>query len=443
MSAPNTYQNFRTKTINWCQNLQKAGIFSNDQMDSCIASVDLTGTNNQLSFQTPPSGPELNYSIYNKTPVNIKNTFDIVPQNRNFITNSQGAYLSEDASGSIYFNTANIDTSDVNQPDLIWTLIAQQTQSLQHYAIASPYGHYLIANADYSVTSNGTAIGPASLWTISITDSHIIAESVMYTGYYLNFDPNFSAMTLTLDKNEFSAWTLYPVLTDTISTPAQQSTNTVQILSNQKQQILTTLQNMQKHLLALQSSIQALDQLSSIVNDRYIRVKEYILSSLNTQGTLSSDIKLQIINKITTAQNVALSDIASNIANYTQQITTFQAGDYATAQKNYNDFKQTLISLAAKNTAALGNNSAIINRQNVEYNNYMEKTRVNSQSINSYNDDQELLKINMDIMSSYSSSNNIYSYVYPTLIVVLLLCIIFASYSAYKKYKKNILSQYD
>lgn len=443
MSAPNTYQNFRNKTINWCQNLQKAGIFSNDQMDSCIASVDLTGTNNQLSFQTPPSGPELNYSIYNKTPVNIKNTFDIVPQNRNFITNSQGAYLSEDASGSIYFNTANIDTSDVNQPDLIWTLIAQQTQSLQHYAIASPYGHYLIANADYSVTSNGTAIGPASLWTISITDSHIIAESVMYTGYYLNFDPNFSAMTLTLDKNEFSAWTLYPVLTDTISTPAQQSTNTVQILSNQKQQILTTLQNMQKHLLALQSSIQALDQLSSIVNDRYIRVKEYIISSLNTRGAISSDIKLQIINKITTAQNVALSDIASNIANYTQQLTTFQAGDYASAQKNYDDFKQTLISLAAKNTVTLGNNSAIINRQNVEYNNYMEKTRVNSQSVNSYNDDQELLKINMDIMSSYSSSNNIYSYVYPIIIIVLILCIIFASYSAYKKYKKNILSQYD
>uniref|UniRef100_A0A6C0HMQ4 Uncharacterized protein n=1 Tax=viral metagenome TaxID=1070528 RepID=A0A6C0HMQ4_9ZZZZ len=444
MSAPNTYQDFRNKTVNWCTKLQQAGILSNDQMDNCISSVSLGGSNNRLSTQIPPSGPGVNYSIYNKIPANIANTFNIIQQNRNFITNSNGAYLSEDTTGKLYFNTANIDTSDVNQPDLIWTL-SQQGQGKQIYAIQSPYGHYLIANPDFTVTSNGTSSGPASNWILNFTDTNIIAQSVLYNGYYLNFDPNAGAVTLSQDKNEFIAWTLYPVLTDNTTGPSQlSSSNIIQNLTTQKQQVLTALQTAQKHDLALKSSILALNQLRSTVNDRYTRTSQYINGKFNlTEYGISTDNQNQILGKISNHKAIALSDIDSKIADYNQQLTQMHlpTGEYSVAQDNYNKLTTHLSSLALNSNTQLSNNSSIINRQNADYNNYMEQSNYNKNNLKSYEDDAATMKLNMSIMDSYVNSN--YTYSYPIIIIILIVGILVSSYYTYKKFRKNVLKQYD
>jgi len=446
MSAPNTYQDFRNKTVNWCTKLQKTGILSNDQMDSCISSVSLDGSNNRLSTQIPPSGPGVNYSIYNKIPSNIQNTFDVIPQNRNFITNSNGAYLSEDAHGTLYFNTANINTSDVNQPDLIWTL-SQQGQDQQVYAIISPYGHYLIANPDYSVTSTGTASGPASNWILNFTDTNIIAQSVLYNGYYLNFDPNSGGVTLSQSKNEFIAWTLYPVLTDNASGPSQiSSTNLIQNLTIQKQQVLTALQTAQLRQLTIQSSLNSLNNLKSTVNDRYTRAINYVSSLIQTlTPSISSNNQQEIIGKISQHQTRALADIDGQIANYTLQLRedALQNGEYNMAQANYNQFVLDLSTRTSNSSTQLTNNSSIIKRQNAEYNNYTEKLSTNLNNLHSYEDDNATLKINMDIMANYVKSNNTYNYIYPIIILVLIIGILIACYYVYKKFKKNILKQYD
>jgi hypothetical protein len=198
-----TYKEFINKSINWCNKLHQEEILTNDQLDKCIANVN--GANSSYVppiLDIPRTGIAYNYGIYDVNISKFTKIIDNTKTNINYITNNKGSYLAEKPDGTLYF-VNNIDESKSNQMDVLWTLI-EQTDS-QHISILSPHDHYLIANSEYSISSNGTAIGPASLWLVTSIDNSIILSSSLYPNHYLNYNPNLNKIELSLkvDKSEY------------------------------------------------------------------------------------------------------------------------------------------------------------------------------------------------------------------------------------------------
>lgn len=430
MSAPNSYQDFRNKTINWCQKLKQSGILNNDQLDSCIASVDLTSGNRQNILITKKD----------KNPTET-NTY--------FITNNRGSYLSEDKFGNIVFIAGDIDTTSINQPSLIWTLIQNNATNISQYAILSTTGKYLITNDDTTVTSNGSTIGPATLWNISFIDSNIIAESVMFPNNYLSFEPNTSSLVLQPMKNEFAVWTLYPVITpDTSAIQNANLSNTngngnTQRLQNEKNQLITNLKEIQRQQIGHQTIIKTLQNLRDNVNNKYVQGKDYVASRTDLMAGLKPEQINDIVSKITKEQQRVLADIDSTIASYKEQLEKLTTTELVTAQQNFNNFLSSIGALNTDNSSKIANNTEIISRQNIEYDRYKQAQMQNNDSLNYTNETLEKMQINSKMMENYNSWDNIYYYLYIILIIVLVIGIIIAAYFAYKKFKKNILKQYD
>jgi hypothetical protein len=132
----NSYD-IKTKTLNWCDKMKNVGLLTPNQFNQCVSTFkESTGLLQTVSENT--------------------NTNTIM------LTNNNGLTLACKPDNSIYL-VSNVNDNNINQKELYFTLIPQ-TDNI--YAILSPFGKYLISNADYSVTFTGTSIGPLASWTI-------------------------------------------------------------------------------------------------------------------------------------------------------------------------------------------------------------------------------------------------------------------------------------
>jgi len=454
----NSYQDVRTKTVNWCSKLLSNGLMNNDQYNQCIANFNQTNTGIlPPDFKIPRTGINYNYALYNKSPSDLANSSGSLSSKLNdsnnntdvnHITNSNGSYLAETANSQIYF-VNNINDPNNNQNDISWTLL-QQSNTTQ-YAILSPHGHYLVANADYTISSNGSAIGPSSLWNITRIDNNILVESVMYAKYYLTYNINDGSIGLIYDKNEHSAWTLYPQ----IATQSYDNSNSsiADTYNAQQTQIMSAIYNVEKQLLILQTIVDILTQLRANVQANYDTGFNYIssqLTQLTTNGSGSGgsmsgipDSDSNIVkNKITAAQTSALADIDASIANYNQQINTLRNENYIEVYGDYDTLTTQLLADASNASSTIESNNTIIDRQNAMYNDYNKNYAKADNKLKNTITDDERLAINMNILSSSVKSNNTYLKILPVIIILLICGIVILAYFTYRKFKRNVLKEY-
>jgi hypothetical protein len=437
MASVSSYQDVRTKTVNWCNKLLKNGVLNNEQFNTCISGMN-SGDTSILPpvFQVPRTGVSYNYGLYDKEATDIASKINDTNTDVNFITNSKGTYLAETVNGTIYF-ISNINGDNTNQSDLSWTLLQQNDQ--QQYAILSPHGHYLTANDDYSVTSNSSVIGPSTMWSLTRIDSNIIAESVLYRNYYLSYNVNDDKIELIYDKNEHSAWTLYPQ--ETINTESGSMTGNVNY-NSRKTQLLIRIQDTEMRLLFLRTVIESLSYLRNDIAEKYSRGFNYVSSILQMQPNVSDVNNNLVEDKIIQARNMKLSELDKQIKAYNDQIAQIEANDYTQITREYNSFITELESVASNSSAVIQTNSTIIDRQNATYDKYNSEYSSRDSKLNKYLDDDNTMRLNMEMLTSFVKSNTTYSYLYPVFIFILFAISIYLIYLAYQKFKTNIQQQY-
>lgn len=447
-----SYQDIRTKTVNWCNKLLSNGLMNNDQYNQCIANFNQTNTGIlPPEFKIPRTGIDYNYALYNKSPSDLSNTKGTLSSKLNnsdnntdinYITNSNGSYLAETANSQIYFIN-NINDPHNNQNDISWTLL-QQSNTTQ-YAILSPHNNYLVANTDYTISSNGTVIGPSSLWNITKIDNNILIESVLYAKYFLTYDINVNTLGLIYDKNEHSAWTLYPqVATQSYNNANDTIDNTY---TAQQVQIMSAIYNVEKQLLILQTIVDILTQLRENIKVNYDNGLNYISGQLlqltngSSNGIPDSDINI-IKNKILTGKTNALADINTTISNLNQQINTLRNVDYIEVYSKYDTFTTQLLMESSNVSSTIETHNTIIDRQNAIYNDYNQNyTKADSKLQKTITDDERLI-LNMNILSNSVKSNSTYSKLLPVIIILLICGIVILLYFTYQKFKTNVLNEY-
>lgn len=429
-----TYKDFINKTINWCTKLNKAGILSNDELDKCVANVN--GTNNNILppiLDIPRTGIEYNYGIYNVNKSSLSNKINDANTDVNFITNINGGYLAMNNKNQIYFIN-NINDSNINQNDLEWTLLQQGDTN--KYALLSPYKTYLIANNDYSVSSNGTSIGPASLWSLTKIDKSFIAQSVLYPNYYLTFNPNSYSIELSVNKNEFSSWMLYPQY--------QYNINNIITTSSQddikKQQLISNLIEKKKLLSKINIYIDTLKELKNIIISKFDQTISYIKSYALTNN-LDNNTKDTIINKINNYKNKIMNDLNTIIENYNGNMLTLNT-DFTNAEQQLNNFLDEQISFINDSNNKFLNNNNIIERQNLTLNNANEKINYDQITMDNLKKNETLSKINVEMLTNYYNSNKMYSYIYLIIILILILTLLYLLYKLYNNFIINIINQY-
>ncbi len=433
--SQDTYKDFINKSINWCTKLHNAGILSNEQLDQCIANVN--GTNTNLLppiLDIPRTGVEYNYGIYNKNISTISSKINDSNTDVNYITNINGNYLAVTNQNQIYFIN-DINNPDTKQSDISWTLVQQGNTN--QYAILSPHNSYLIANDDYSVSSNGSAIGPASLWTLTKIDRSFIAQSVLYPNYYLSYNPNFNIIELNNNKNEFCSWTLYPQNQYNINSITSISTND----DTRKQQVISNMIEKTKLYKKISLYVEILTQLKNSVISKYAQVQSYVQTYLNGIINISTPDRLTILNKIDTSKTNIITNLDTIINNYNNTLTSLQT-DKTNAEQDFNNFKQDITNFIKDSSDRFQNNDLIIQRQNMNLNDYNQKITNNHDIINKLKNNEKLKEMNMEMISSYYNSHKYYSYIYPVIILILLLVLLYCFYRLYDKFKRNIIEQY-
>ena len=73
---------------------------------------------------------------------------------------------------------------------------------------------------------------------------------------------------------------------------------------------------------------------------------------------------------------------------------------------------------------------------------YNQKFSNNQEMINKLKKNEILKQINMEMLTSYYHSNKYYSYVYPFVILILIIVLLYCFYILYDKFVRNIINEY-
>ena len=242
------YQDVKTKTVNWCDKMQKVGLLTPDQFDECITTFkDSTAglLPKELHTQT---GMGRNYSLYNTQSEELSS--DITGDNTNTIMLStvDGLTLACKSDNSIYL-VPNINDPKVNQNELYFTLIPQNQDV---YSILSHYGKYLIttlttadnanandandtktasanatanSNTDYCASFSGVSIGPMASWNItrineanvSDQESRVMISSIQFANFNLLYDNSSNGLKIAYGNSDNMIWTMTSKLQTVVS----------------------------------------------------------------------------------------------------------------------------------------------------------------------------------------------------------------------------------
>ena len=488
------YQDVKTKTINWCTKMQNAGLLTFDQFDSCISTFqDATTGIMPKQFKTPNTGMSRNYSLYNTSSKPLTSNVSGDNSNNIMLVNSAGYYMACDKNNSVYF-IKDINNSSVNQQEIFFTLIPQTNNV---YMIMSSYGKYLIANAgpstgdtsiptgmssrqDWCASFSGKKIGPMTTWNAKILESNTsdnsnngnngnkaTFESVQLANFFLSSSQNTQDNSLIINygSDDTNIWQMIPKSTTQSSTDTVNNYGTEYIVI--KESILTNLASVNSQIICVKAFIESLNKLQDIVKNNYTNIETYMEQILNNSGgtsdtmnpitnpnitqnplsesftdiNMSVDDKNTVINNIINMKNNYLQQINSDIVKLNNILTDLN-NNILDVDTDYNNFLNDISSKLSETKNKLNENNSIMDRQkdiydklNNEYSD-IDKQKVKTDKID------EIAKINTDLISKSSSSNSTLVIIYPLIIFIMSICLIYLIYLTYNKFMITIYVHY-
>jgi len=495
------YQDVKTKTINWCNKMQKTGLLSSDQFDECVSTFKTVESGVlPKEFKVPKTGISRNYSLYNTRLQNISPNVSGENTNKVLLVNNMGLYLACDTNNTIYF-VKDINDSSVNQQEIYFTLIPQNDSV---YSIMSSYGKYLIANAgstliddassnadtkdsnipssqssrqDWCSTFTGKTMGPMTSWNVKKYESDgsndtlsiVTFEPVQISNFFLSTNQNSldNSLQIVYGSDDTTRWNIIPKTEGMLDAKAI-DTSPQYIVA--KDNILTKLSSIKSQIICIQAFKDSLNKLQDLIRSNYVNIKDYMTKVMNNQKpipTLSSredvtsenDIfenveeftnnniymttndKYSVINNITNTENSYLQQIEVDINAMNNLLVNLRAKDSETVS-DYQNYLSDVSSKILDVKSRIKSNNEIMNRQKINYDKLnSDFTYIDNKKDKTKNIDK-ISKLNIDLISKYSNSNAFLVKAYPFIIFIIFLVLLYLIYKTYNKFIVNIYNHY-
>ena len=449
------YQDVKTKTINWCKKMQKVGLLTPEQYDQCISTFkDATSGLLPSEFTVPNTGLSRNFSLYNTTSARIDSdqlSSSISGSTTNNVTlvTQSGLYMGCKSDNTIYF-IKDINDSRINQQELYFNLVPQSSDT---YAIMSPYERYLIASVnpeddtsdsttttkEWTASFTGTAIGPMSTWKVALMENNkAIFESLEYPDSYVSFNDANNSLEIIKGNNDSSIWQMIP---EAQTSDTNNSTYTGIELKVGVENILQKYKNNHTNIMCLNAIIIGLKSLQSKISKNYRDIATYMTTKMITIDTFQNSDKITVIKKITDMSKTYTDALQTNIDTFNKKLDDLIKEDSKNTTE-YNNYVADLKNKVNIVIESIKNNNQIMGRQqdnfskiNKDYVDINKKT----QKINKID---ETSNLNIDLISAYSKNNKLYVKLYPLIILILTLFLLYLSYSTIMKFKHNIYHKY-
>jgi len=471
------FHDVKTKTINWCSKMRSEGLLTPEQFDDCVATFK-DGTTGVLpkEFKTPSTGMEHNFSLYNTRSKKLTPKLSNENTNTVMLVTNNSDYMACDTNNELYFKR-DINDSTLNQDEFYFTLIPQNNNV---YSIMSPYGKYLIANTEWGVSFTGTSIGTMASWTVSILNNKVLFESIHYTNFYLSFKNVEEPLKLIYGKNESVQWLMIAKKETQVNNKYGEYTGVEYSVT--KENILTSLKNLNNDKIALENMNKGFSALQNSIRDNYEEIEQYMKERLNYDRKLFDKTSLYYGNRVRSInesstifrslRNVLINNLPKpNGVNLTQQQINTYLSQIAEEKHNYlyvietevNKIKNKLIDINKKleeftsdynrflldikneiNKAKerIQQNNLIMGRQQDNYEKINEDVAYISNKQDKYQTLDEQLKLNLEIVDNYKQQNSLMTKIYPIIIIILILLLIYLIYLTSIKFMDNIYYKY-
>jgi hypothetical protein len=480
------YQDVKTKTLNWCDKMQKVGLLTPDQFNQCVATFkDATSGLLPKDFETPQTGMSRNYSLYNTESKEL--TADITGDNTNTImlSNIDGLTLACKPDNSIYL-VANINDPNTNQKELYFTLVPQ---SEDIYSILSPYGKYLIANTDYGASFTGTSIGPMASWNITKikklensgdSSNTVVIESRQYSNFRLLYDNAINSLRIVYGNTDDMVWLMNSKLQESSGAKSNDNFNGAEYYVA-KENILQKIKTIGIQKICINAAIETFSRLSSMISNNFNNIVSYVnnkladeqniyrLSSLDyktrldsiNQNSMLSDVAranlistiplpsglnisdtdiMTVVNKITNVSNSFLQNLDNNVVIPLR--TKLAELNSINLENDYKTYLELLQQEFDNVDNRINQNNIIMDRQKDTYN------KINKNYANQINKQKKIEEVdsianaNIKMINNFSKQNSYLNKLYPIGIFILAIILIYLSYITFINFRDNIWRQY-
>ena len=437
-----SYQDVKTKTINWCKQMQKVGLLTSAQYNQCIATFANQSGTLPKEFKVPATGLGRNFSLYdiktadNNNDSQLSSSISGGNSNNVMLVTESGLYMGCKPDNSIYF-IKNINDATINQQELYFTLVPRADNV---YAIMSPYERYLITDTNWITSFTGTDIGPMSSWTINKIDNNKATfESKQYTGFYMSLTDEGNSLVIKYGNSDSGTWLMIPKQasknnnnTNDTGTYAgadyiKSAGELLQTYKNAKTEILC-LDELQKSIKTLQDKL--------MYNYTTIRASIDTLSS-----ALDANIHDSAIKKIDDYKKLYIDPITDLIPLYQGRLQQSNQLDINNTVA-YDKYIETLHTELNAIDVRIQNNNNIMDRQKTNNDKITMDYASILQNKDKYKKLDETAKINTDLVNGYKAQNSYLLIVYPIVIFILGLGLLYLSYITFIKFKTNIYDKY-
>jgi hypothetical protein len=475
------YQDVKTKTLNWCDKMQKVGLLNPDQFNQCVATFkDTTAGLLPKEFATPQTGMARNYSLYNTKSKTL--TPELTGDNTDTIMLStvDGLTLACKPDNSIYL-VSNINDPKVNQKELYFTLVPQNENV---YAILSPYGKYLIVQTDYTANFTGTSIGPMASWNIikvdrvGTTAATVLVEALQYSNFHMLYDNASQGLKIVYGNADNMLW----IMNTKLQVSGEDSNNFIgaeYIVT--KENIIQKMKANDIQKICLTSQLTTYKKLYRLVSNNFNNIISYVnnkllndqntfrLSSLDYQTRLNSitqnsmlndtaraslvanipqpsglnitnDDISNAINKITNAKNAFLINLQNTFINSISQ--KLKELNDNSIEIDYNNFLVSLNNELNDVTNRINQNNDIMSRQKDTYTKFNKEYADNITKQKKIENVDDIANANIEIINNFSQQTSYINKLYPFGLFILALILFYLSYITFIKFKENVYKYY-
>ena len=468
------YQDVKTKTVNWCTKMRDTQFITAEQYDKCISSFKPQNAGILPKDSISSNNMVKEYSLYNMRTDKISSKLAGENTNTVMLITNTGLYMSCDPQNNITYIT------DINQPNIVQTnlyfILIPQTNNV--YSIMNSYGKYLITSIEMKVDFSGTSIGLMASWNITKVNDNIIIESEQYSGNYLSFKKPNLPLTLILGKDETIQWTIVSKKETNVddkyneytaveyisekekliieikqSLITQNLLNSIKIaLTNLNDKISTNYNTIQNNLRTkfendnkiyainnakYQDSIKSLSSSSSVDTTKIQSIISAIPKPIGS--VVSSNDISTIMSQILNSKNNYLLMMQKEISQIEQQILSLNT---TIVNENYDKFILNLQTDLADTLKRIYQNNIIMDRQKDNYNKIdHEQSNIDTKE-HKYKDLDKTIKLNLKIVDEYKTQTSLLTKIYPFIIAILIIFLIYLLYITSIKFKTNIYDKY-
>jgi chromosome segregation ATPase len=189
-----------------------------------------------------------------------------------------------------------------------------------------------------------------------------------------------------------------------------------------------------------QTQVNSFSQMSVLQEDTKKSIIGNIPRPNNGMNITTRDIN-DVITNITNIQTQYNNQIQAEIDRQNAKLSTSSKEETDT-ENDYTKYMTELNKEVQKLISQIEQNNNIINRQQSEYDKLNSDYSYIDNKNNEVKNIDKIGNLNTELISNYSSKNSLMIKIYPYIICVIILCVLYFGYITFNKLKDNVYSNY-